>query len=528
MLLDQPLPEAFPRRQHDGLRALYRTAGHYHAQLDSFQIDSTGTLSLWIQPGPVMRLGAVRFYGSSSEWPGLMRELWSLHSGMPFREAQVHRQMERLTEALAEKSHPLALLTLDSLSIVDGPVPSVELDISVDAGKRVNLASVRVTGQRVTQQSFILRESRLKPGQAYRPSALRQAADALNRLGYFKPVGLPRVVFDGNGAHVYIVVEESNTYRFDGILGYVPAANTRESGYVTGQLEFGLRNLLGTGRDFYAQWQKKDRFSQHMDLRYREPWIGGIPLFAMGEFAQEIRDSTYVRREGRLSLGYAYQGQWEAGVTLTMDTVLPDSIEARRLGIPKSQSRGISGFLSYSSFNDPLNPRTGLFLNAALAYGLKRHLAYRTEHMDREESVRTLSLDLRFVQPISGRHVFFLGVSGNEIKADHIDAGHLIRLGGTKTVRGYAEDAFSGHRAVWMNMEYRMLTGPRSRLFFFLDGMQMESNNTVGDVEKMIRWGYGFGVRINTRLGVMGVDYGLGQGDGWMNGKVHVGLINHF
>ena len=40
--------------------------------------------------------------------------------------------------------------------------------------------------------------------------------------------------------------------------------------------------------------------------------------------------------------------------------------------------------------------------------------------------------------------------------------------------------------------------------------------------------GYGFGIRIETRLGLFGVDYGLGAGDSLLRGKVHVGLVNWF
>ena len=39
---------------------------------------------------------------------------------------------------------------------------------------------------------------------------------------------------------------------------------------------------------------------------------------------------------------------------------------------------------------------------------------------------------------------------------------------------------------------------------------------------------YGFGIRIETRLGLFGVDYGLGEGDSFLQGKVHVGLVNWF
>ena len=42
------------------------------------------------------------------------------------------------------------------------------------------------------------------------------------------------------------------------------------------------------------------------------------------------------------------------------------------------------------------------------------------------------------------------------------------------------------------------------------------------------KFGYGFDLRIETRLGVIGIDYDLGEGRGLTSGLVHVGLTNKF
>lgn len=528
ILQNQPLPEDFPHAQHGRLQSLYRQQGYFHAQLDSFRFDAASRLTLWVSAGPAMQLGRVDFYNVSGAMASTIASHWDLGPGTVFRPAQIDNRMQAMTARLAEAGHALARLTIDSLKIHPGKSPRVDLRIAVESGPTVAIASVTVRGQKLTKEAFIRRECRLERGMRFKPSLLRQSVEALNRLGYFHPLSEPDVLFDSEGAHVILTVEERNTYRFDGILGYVPPASERETGYTTGQLEFALQNLFGTGRDFYANWQKKNRHSQQMALRYREPWLFNLPVFASAGFAQEIRDSSYVRRDAEMALGYVARGRWEAGTTLKWVAILPDSAEAVLQRIPKSSTRSLSGFFNYSSMNDPVNPRKGLSLSASISYGLKQHLAFRTAGMKKSEDLREMALDLAYVQPLRGRHVLYLGLHGAEIEADHIDAGHLIRIGGTKTVRGYAEDAFNGHRSVWMNAEYRLLTGPRSRLFLFADGMQMETSDTDGQVVKLIRWGYGFGIRLSTRLGVMGVDYGLGEGDGWMNGKVHVGLINHF
>jgi outer membrane protein assembly factor BamA len=41
-------------------------------------------------------------------------------------------------------------------------------------------------------------------------------------------------------------------------------------------------------------------------------------------------------------------------------------------------------------------------------------------------------------------------------------------------------------------------------------------------------FGYGIGLRMETGLGVIGVNYALGKGDGFLDGKINFGIINEF
>jgi outer membrane protein assembly factor BamA len=103
------------------------------------------------------------------------------------------------------------------------------------------------------------------------------------------------------------------------------------------------------------------------------------------------------------------------------------------------------------------------------------------------------------------------------------------RLGGTRSLRGYREDQFRGSTIAWSNMEYRYILGPRSRAFVFCDVGYYHAENSNG-VSEDLKIGYGFGVRLETGLGIMGIDYGLAYGEktGLMSGLLHVGLVNEF
>ena len=45
---------------------------------------------------------------------------------------------------------------------------------------------------------------------------------------------------------------------------------------------------------------------------------------------------------------------------------------------------------------------------------------------------------------------------------------------------------------------------------------------------QLFRYGYGFGVRMETSLGNIGVSLAFGEGDSFTEGKIHIGLFNEF
>jgi hemolysin activation/secretion protein len=97
-------------------------------------------------------------------------------------------------------------------------------------------------------------------------------------------------------------------------------------------------------------------------------------------------------------------------------------------------------------------------------------------------------------------------------------------LGGKGSLRGFNEHRFSGYRIGWSNLELRLLLSRDSRVFLFSDyGYVKSTNYTFG-----ILFGFGFGIRIETKLGMLGIDYGLGYLKGKLqnplDGIIHFGI----
>lgn len=118
-------------------------------------------------------------------------------------------------------------------------------------------------------------------------------------------------------------VVEKNTNNFDGIIGYIPPGKNESSGYITGLVNISLRNLFGTGRAAAIKWNKYNRDSQELDLRYLEPWLFSFPININLGLYQRVQDTTYVQRKLEGSLEYLATEDISASVIIASETVVP-------------------------------------------------------------------------------------------------------------------------------------------------------------------------------------------------------------
>ena len=75
-------------------------------------------------------------------------------------------------------------------------------------------------------------------------------------------------------------------------------------------------------------------------------------------------------------------------------------------------------------------------------------------------------------------------------------------------MRGYREEQFYGFRVGWVNLEARFGLNHDSYVYPFLDVGYYQ-----GDTSETVS-GYGFGLSVGTRLGRLGLDYGLESATG--------------
>ncbi len=489
---------------------------------------ATVELELAITEGRRAVVGALSINGLRLFPESEALETFETRPGDPLDQAVLEQDLISLAARYEKLGHPLAECRVEDLTVRPGEESDfLDITLTVDEGEQVRIDEIRVEGNRETSTEVIVRETRLRRGEPFDAARVDAIKPRLNRLNIFSSVSEPELYMRGGVGGLLIRVQEGSTNTFDGIVGYMPSPGPGQSGYLTGLVSVSMRNLFGSGRKLAFRWQREDRSSQELSLRYAEPWIFGLPLNIGGGFIQRQQDSTYVRRILDLKAELMLSEELSVGLILGSEATIPsaDTTVQRTF---RSSAVTIGAEVQYDTRDDIYSPATGVRYRADYHYGRKK-----ADHPERplRSTLQRFGLDLDFFFPAFRRQVVAIGIHGRQVQGGDIQDGELIRFGGTNSLRGYRENQFLGSQVLWTNAEYRFLTGRRSFLYGFVDtGYSMRPNDDLRGIpgSESFRVGYGFGVRLDTAIGIMGVSFALGQGDTFSTAKIHFGLINEF
>lgn len=555
----------------------YLSRGYYFAVLDSVtQIPDEKnegiTLTIFITENDRVKLGTFNFTGNKILTVEKILQRLNSNRGEVFYPGKIEADIEEILVQYEKIGHPFARVTTDRIEVrdVDGRLYA-DVHLLIDEGMPVTIEAIRFQGNSVTKTHVLLRETRIRPPSLYDKKRIDGSVRRLKRLGFLEDVRPPTIYVADSARYglLYSILEaQANTV--NGILGYVPAqtvsdgAENEEKGYFTGFLDLLFRNFLGTGRRIGVQWQKKDQSSQELHLAYLEPWVLNYPLDVDLGFSAVFEGSRdpavtgplYIQLHYNTNFSYALNENLKTRIGYIRDvTDLPDK-NSVLFDIPYSSGHSFEIGLQYDTRDDIVNPLSGLLYRTSLRYQAKNQVfqipdstGTKLVFLSPTDSVRVneirkslrpnqLRMDLEIILPSFFRkQLFFLGFHGALYRSAEsvVPISDRFKIGGTNDIRGYREDFFNGTRIAWSNLEYRFILSRKSRLFAFLDtGLIYKKDYTdltraTVEAKKQYPIGFGFGLRFQTRLGIIGVDYGVNREDpAFSNGKLHVGLTSEF
>ena len=425
----------------------------------------------------------------------------------------------------------------------------VDFNLSADGVLKIYIKEgmiedIKVVGLKETKLFVVARELTQKPGDLFNINIMREDLRRIINLNYFEKVNLDFSIGDKDPQKVILIVklEEKITGGVNGGIGY----NSRDG--IVGMGTISKDNLFGRGQrlgldltiggksgygslDWYDPWMFPDRTSLGIGVyRTRTPQY----------FADFMEDRTGVRiSSSRPLFGDPMTTPWRAGISLRTDRV-----SALKLNPAENESPYLPD-LSVSGSADASDNIVGLGMS--LSYDTRDIIFDPHNGWLGSVTVEPTMGDARYIK-LSSSLSTYIPIFDKVTLAMGTRIGYINGLtpkyeryysGGFNTIRGWSENGYLSGNSMMINQVelrfpiYEMLSGVAFFDFgqFWEDGIPMDADYKK-DAEKlyegMFRYGFGLGLRVNTPMGPIRLDYGFRDVSDLTLGSMHFSIGHKF
>lgn len=413
-----------------------------------------------------------------------------------------------------------------------------------------------------TRPFIVTREVELKPGDVFNRQTAERDLRRVFGLGIFDDVRLSfQPGSDPRRVIVVVDVIEKNT-------GSIAAGGGVSSASgLFGSISYQQQNLGGNNQTVGGEFQLGER-ALLFDLSFTDPWIAGDPyrtsytvnafrrrsislIFDGGDPEIDLPngDRPRVVRTGGglnftrpLSRDVYRRSEWTASAGLEFQHVEIKDADGELS--PKDELGNVLSFsdsgkddlfsLQFGAVRDrrdnPLRPTQG----SLLRFGIEQTIPIGSGNifLNRLRGSYSYYIPVNFTKFTKGPQALAFNIQGGTVIGD-LPPYEAFSLGGSNSVRGYAEgDVGSGRSFIQATAEYRFPIISAIGGALFVDfGSDLGSGSDVPGDPAGVRgkpgsgFGYGIGVRVQSPLGPIRVDYGFNdQGDS----RLHFGIGERF
>lgn len=472
----------------------YRAAGRLFAEAEAAVErlpDGTRILRVRAREGPPARLQSIEWVGLSALTEEEAAQTLGVQTGDALHAIDWRSALDKLTRRYAENGRPY-VSALTEIVRADPQTGEAHLRVQIEEGVEARIESVQFEGLKKTGLQTALRLLPVRAGDLYDPRKIDDARRILLNCGWFASVHPALMERGGRDGLIRFRarVEEAPTFRAVGLLGYAPPLSDEDAPQLIGAVEASDLNLFGTGRQARFRWESgADRSTR---AAYREPFLFGSRVDLEARWDAERVQGGY-REAGSLRVGWTPARRLRA------------SAGGQRLRADGLTGNGLLAAAEWDAregFRD--NPTEGW------------HAAVGAEAVIGGARFQRVQASVQRIQRVARRHAVAVKAQVGVVVGSSVPPAERFRMGGADTLRGHRERAFEGAARRLGSIEYRLLTGARSRLFVFLDIGQMDRNRT--------QYGYGVGANLESKTGLAQIQYGVSPDAPLLEGIVHLRL----
>ncbi|WP_224095170.1 BamA/TamA family outer membrane protein [Nostoc sp. MS1] len=539
-------------------------------------------VSFIVQPNPVLTKVQIQANPGSNVPSVLPQatadEIFGKQYGTILNLRDLQEGIKQLTKRYQDQGYVLANVVgapqvsengVVTLQVAEGVVENINVRFRNKEGQDVNEKGEPIRGR--TQEYIVTRELQLKPGQVFNRNTVQKDLQRVFGTGLFEDVN---VSLDPGTDPTKVNVVVNVVERSSGSIA--AGAGISSASGLFGTVSYQQQNLNGRNQKLGAEVQLGQNELFLFDLRFTDPWIAGDPyrtsytanIFRRSSislifdgpdedlrtfdpnnptdtgrqdrprvtrlgggvtFTRPLAPNPFERAEWTASAGFQYQRvttrdadgrlRKEGAVFDDNGNRISDLVPLTFSGTGEDDLLLLQLGAQRDRRNNPLQPTSGSYLRFGIDQSVP--VGSGSIFLTRLRGSYSQYLPVKFLNFTKGPQTLAFNVQGGTVFGD-LPPYEAFSLGGSNSVRGYEEGALgSGRSYVQATVEYRFPVFSVVSGALFVDvGTDLGTGNKVAEVlnKDGTGYGYGLGVRVQSPLGPIRIDYGINDnGDSRIN-----------
>lgn len=390
------------------------------------------------------------------------------------------------------------------------------------------LEGYKVEGNIKTKNKVILREMRMKPGQPFNANLARRSMQRIYNLGFFQDVNMKLLPGkEPNSVILEVIVVEKRTGAFGIGAGY------SNNGGFLGSINLSDSNFRGTGDSVGLMYEfgGNDDDDRGFSVNYYHPWLDSKQTSASFRFynrtyeyddydtnGHEIEEYDRHTRGEEITFGRPSNEYTTNYISLkNQDNQYKKYVSGLNRSRDMAWRKKNFGTTRSLSFSHVVDTRDNIY-NPTQGH----RYSFTAEHagFGGDFTYNKYMANGQQYYPLGHAHVLALRLNlGYSNKL--LPSFSQFQIGGQSTLRGYKDNQFKGSRMVDGSIEYQfpVVSKVRGALFFDYGDAWKGQNWPWQKLEDgfTLHHSYGVGVQIQTPVGPLRLDYGIGSDGGRTN-----------
>ncbi len=408
--------------------------------------------------------------------------------------------LEELTNVAANNGNPFASFQLTHITKTTNKTLHADLLFQSEEKRIIN--SVVIKGYDKFPVSFLRRYAAIKNGDTFNKEKLLRQNSRLNALPFAKSTKDPEALFRKDSTTVYFYLEQTNSNRFDGFLGFATdevTNNLRLDGYVDLQ----LTNNLNYGETFLLNYKSDGGDQAQLSTSIRLPYLFKSALGIEASLALFRKDSTFSTTTQRAHLFYRVSPHLTAGIGYegTRSENLQDAI----LTSDNTEDYQANKFFINGTYS--VTQENYFFPNKA-TFSIQSSLGNRSATVTERQVGLLVNASTSF--NLNKSNSVYIQSDTRSLWSDNLLLNELYRFGGITSIRGFEENSIFANFVSTLNTEYRYVLNQSLYLHSVIDAGYFE--NRI-DNQRLTLFSFGAGAGIRTKAGVLRIIFANGKNE---------------